>query len=134
MNFCSNQDERGKKIIQVKLTPLRNIFKYGYSQPDNPIQAIICLLLPTHPILPCLFTGRVLYIKITRLLFTCHIPPCQLSFLLFVSHLANDKLHPKAPFCMQKATSTNGTAILYFLLETQSDNVLHLYKSKHQNC
>lgn len=44
MNFiplCVNQDE---KFIQVKLTPLRSIFKYGYSQPDNPIQAILCLL------------------------------------------------------------------------------------------
>ena len=44
MNFiplCVNQDE---KFIQVKLTPLRSIFKYGYSQPDNPIQAISCLL------------------------------------------------------------------------------------------
>lgn len=41
MNFiplCVNQDE---KFIQVKLTPLRSIFKYGYSQPDNPIQAIL---------------------------------------------------------------------------------------------
>lgn len=41
MNFillCVNQDE---KFIQVKLTTLRSIFKYGYSQPDNPIQATL---------------------------------------------------------------------------------------------
>lgn len=62
--LCVNQDE---KFIQVKLTPLRSIFKYGY------IVNLIFLYKQIGDLLPFILTEAGLIFTIIDLIFTiCH--------------------------------------------------------------
>lgn len=71
--LCVNQDE---KFIQVKLTPLRSIFKYGY------IVNLIFLYKQIGDLLPFILTEAGLIFTIIDLIFTiCHLissPPPSL--------------------------------------------------------
>lgn len=89
--LCVNQDE---KFIQVKLTPLRSIFKYGYIVNLIFLYKQIGDLLSIHSEAGLIFT-------IIDLIFTiCHLisspsylaspQPPKLDFLLLASSLTND--------------------------------------------